>query len=128
MKNTLEIHEKAKGHFNFPAFIFAPIYLFFNGKKTLGAILFVFYLTSGFTLPALSFLLDGMIGELIPAISMFPFLIPIIVNFYSGAIGTKCAWEHHKCSSSEEFNSKQKGWKIAALIVVSLYVVVALAI
>ena len=128
MKNTLELHEKVKGHFNFPAFIFSAIYLFFSGKKTVGAILFIFYLTSSITLPILSFALDAIIGHLIPAAGMFPYLIPFMINVYAGSIGTKSAWEHHNCSSSEEFNSKQKGWKIASIVVVSLYVVVALVL
>ena len=52
--NSIENLERYHGHFNYPAFLFSWIYLFFNGKKLLAVILFLFTLSSPFTLPFLA--------------------------------------------------------------------------
>jgi len=105
-EGTIENIERHHGHFNYPAFVFSFIYLFFNGKKKLAIILLIFSLSAPYILPILA----AIIG---PAAYLSPL---ILVNIYSCAIGNKIAWEHNNCSSEEDFFESQKKWKIAALV------------
>ncbi len=105
--NSIENLERYHGHFNYPAFLFSWIYLFFNGKKLLAVILFLFTLSSPFTLPFLAMFIG-------PAAFLMPL---IIVNVFSSAIGNKTAWEFNNCKSYEDFRKSQKVWKTSALVI-----------
>jgi len=105
--NSIENLERYHGHFNYPAFLFSWIYLFFNGKKTLAIILFLFALSSPIILPFMAMVIG-------PAAYLMPL---IIVNIYSSAIGNKIAWEFNNCESYEDFRKSQKLWKTSAIII-----------